>query len=58
MRRGCSLFDDNGNDDKQEIAGLQEEITPTTNEAFLQAYGLSTVSITTMASWMHACGFR
>jgi hypothetical protein len=32
VRRGCSLFDDNGNDDKQEIAGLQEEITPTTNK--------------------------
>ncbi|KAI2493985.1 hypothetical protein MHU86_20559 [Fragilaria crotonensis] len=57
VRRDCALFDDNG-DDVQEIAGRQEEITPTTKDEFLQSYGLSTLSITTMARWMHACGFR
>ena len=57
VRREGSLFDDNGND--KDITGVQEKIiTPTTKEAFLQAYGLSTLSITTLARWMHACGFR
>jgi hypothetical protein len=29
-----------------------------TRTAFLQSYGLSTISIATIARWMHACGFR
>ncbi|KAI2512190.1 hypothetical protein MHU86_2277 [Fragilaria crotonensis] len=57
VRRDFALFDDNG-DDVQEIAGRREEITPTTKDEFLQSYGLSTLSITTMARWMHACDFR
>ncbi len=55
MKRKGSLFDDNGDDEGH--VGL-EEVAPTTKQAFLQSYGLSTLSISTMARWMHACGFR
>ncbi|KAI2512867.1 hypothetical protein MHU86_1413 [Fragilaria crotonensis] len=55
-----SLYDDNGDD--VEVGSLQDnnnkDVTPTTKESFLQSYGLSTLSITTIARWMHACGFR
>ena len=57
VRREGSLFDDNG-DDEEDVGMQAAKVTPTTKEAFLQAYGLSTLSITTMARWMHACGFR
>jgi hypothetical protein len=57
VRRESSLFDDNG-DNEQDVTGIRAEITPTTKQAFLQACGLSTLSITTMATWMHACVSR
>ena len=50
---GC-LFDDDGDD---AVGVLAEVVTPTTKEAFLQSYGLSSLSISTMARWMHASGF-
>jgi hypothetical protein len=58
-RDGC-LFDDNGDDARDDVVlGVAEElVTPTTRAAFLQSYGLSSISIATMARWMHACGFR
>jgi len=59
VRREGSLFDDNGDDDEQDIAGIRaQHVTPTTKQAFLQANGLSTLSIAIMSWWMHACGFR
>jgi hypothetical protein len=59
VRREDSLFDDNGDDDEQDIAGIRaQHVTPTTKQAFLQEDGLSTLSITTMSRWMRACGFR
>ena len=55
---GC-LFDDNGDDAGDNVVGVAEElVTPTTKAAFLQSYGLSNISIATMARWMHTCGFR
>lgn len=40
------------------VGGVAEElVTPSTTAAFLQSYGLSNISIATMARWMHACGF-
>jgi hypothetical protein len=53
-RDGC-LFDDDGGD---AVGVLAEVVTPAAKEAFLQSYGLSSLSISTMARWMHACGFR
>ena len=58
-RDGC-LFDDSGDDAHDDVVlGLADKlVTPTTRAAFLQSYGLSSISIATMARWMHACGFR
>ena len=58
MREG-PLFDDNG-DDERVVVGVQAEqqIAPATKEAFLQAYRLPNLGITTITRWMHACGFR
>ena len=53
-RDGCLFDDDGGN----AVGVLAEVVTPTAKEAFLQSYGLSSLSISTMARWMHACGFR
>ena len=61
--RGC-LFDDNGDEDtaavdnNNTVAVSNELVMPSTRTAFLQSYGLSTISIATIARWMHACGFR
>ncbi|KAI2506094.1 hypothetical protein MHU86_8325 [Fragilaria crotonensis] len=55
-RDGCLLNDDG--DHRDAVLGEVEAVTPSTKEAFLQSYGLSSLSITTMARWMHACGFR
>jgi hypothetical protein len=64
------LFDDNGDhtaveDCSTEILGVAttEEDELLVNHsaqqaAFLKTYSLLTISITTMARWMHACGFR
>ena len=59
-RRDDCLFDDNGDDARDNmVLGVAEElVTPTTRAAFLQSYVLSSISIATMARWMHACGFR
>ena len=60
---GC-LFDDNGNEDtaavdnNNAVAVIKELVMPSTRTAFLQSYSLSTISIATIARWMHACGFR
>ena len=61
---GC-FFDDNGDetaavDNCNPVAAVvSDEIEiPSTRTAFLQSYGLSTISIATIARWMHACGFR
>ena len=40
------------------IARQQQDVTPTTKDSFLQSYGLSTLSITMIARWMHASGLR
>ena len=54
-RDGC-LFDDDGNDVG---VGVEKEIvTPTTRAAFLNSYCLSSISMATIARWMHSCGFR
>lgn len=53
-RDGC-LFNDEGGD---AVGVLADVVTPTTNEATLQSYDLSGLNISTMARWMHACGFR
>ena len=62
VRRDGCLFNDDGDYDGTAAVLLgrvtDNEVTPTTKEAFLQSYGLSNLSITTMARWMHACGFR
>jgi hypothetical protein len=59
------LFDDNGDDhntaavdNNNTVAVSNELVMPSTRTAFLQSYGLSTISIATIARWMHACGFR
>ena len=54
------LYDDNGDDAAVGVATTGEEqlVNPSTQAAFLRSYGLSTISIATMARWMHACGFR
>ncbi len=60
---GC-LFDDNGGDRGQNdgVAGgmmtSDVPIAPTTRETFLYSYGLSKLCVTTIARWMHACGFK
>ena len=58
MREGPPLFDDNG-DDESVVVGVQAEqqIAPTTKEAFLQAYCLPNLGITTITRWKRACGF-
>jgi hypothetical protein len=55
-RNGC--LHNNDGDHRDAVVGVVETVTPTTKEAFLQSYGLSSLCITTMARWMHACGFR
>ena len=55
------LFDDNGDDAADVVGVTADKIVPqppTNKASFLQLYGLSTISIATMARWMHACGFR
>jgi hypothetical protein len=57
------LFDDDGgcnqNDGIVGVTTVDEVVTPTsTRDAFLQAYGLSKLCVTTVARWMHACGFK
>ena len=55
------LFDDNGDNTADVVGVAADKIVqqPPTNKAlFLLSYGLSTISIATMARWMHACGFR
>ena len=55
MKQDGGLFDDDGDD----VVGVAEElVTPTTKAAFLHSYGLTNISMATMARWMHACGFR
>ncbi len=54
---GC-LFNDDGDAVSGVVAGNEKVLTPTTQDAFLQSYGLSNLSMTMMARWMHACGFR
>ena len=59
MREG-PLFDDNG-DEERVVVGVQAEqqiASTTTKEAFLQAFRLPNLGITTITRWMHACGFR
>ncbi len=63
VKRDGSLFndDDDHNGDGDAVVGIvlaDNQVTPTTKEAFLQSYGISNLSITTIARWMHACGFR
>ncbi len=55
------LFDDDGGNQNDGVVGAittDKVITPTTRDAFLQAYGLSKLCVTTVARWMHACGFK
>lgn len=54
-RDGC-LFDNDGNDVGVGVA--KEIVTPTTRAAFLNSYCLSSISMATIARWMHSCGFR
>ena len=59
-RDGC-LFNDDGDDEDVGVGVNGEEVVtlPTTRAAFLSSYGLSNISMaTTIARWMHACGFR
>ena len=61
-REASGLFDDNG-DDAANVVGVTADKRvvpqpPTNKASFLQSYGLSTISIATMARWMRACGFR
>ena len=60
-REASGLFDDNG-DDAANVVGVTDKRVvpqpPTNKASFLQSYGLSTISIATMARWMRACGFR
>jgi hypothetical protein len=62
-REGSGLFDDNGDEAADVLVGVSADKVvapqpPTNKASFLQSYGLSTISIATMARWMHACGFR
>ena len=58
-RDGC-LFNDDGDDEDGVVGVNGKEVAtlPTTRAAFLNSYGLSNISMATMARWMHACGFR
>ena len=63
-RETSGLFDDNGDDAGGDAVGVvaADKVIlpqpPTSEASFLQSYGLSRISIATMARWMHACGFR
>ena len=62
-RETSGLFDDNGDDagDAVGVVAADKVVLPqppTSKASFLQSYGLSKISIATMARWMHACGFR
>ncbi len=59
------LFDENSDDhntaavdNNNTVAVSNELVMPSTRTAIFQSCGLSTISIATIARWMHTCGFR
>jgi hypothetical protein len=61
-REASGLFDGIGDNDSNEVGITADKLVapqpPTNKGPLLQLYGLSTISIATMARWMHAGGFR
>ena len=59
-KNACLFNDDDINQYDGVVGAITTDkvVTPTTRDTFLQAYGLPKLCVTTVARWMHACGFK